>query len=108
MRDSTEKEIIKMWSDKLKKDAWWVVDGDNYIGPFNKWCDAKRIDSDDVSKPFDITEDGLSDSDIEEVEVFDGNLRLHLMANYLPYIEHTKDDAIAIAKALGVTGEDLK
>lgn len=58
-------------------------------------------------KPFDISENGLGDNDIDEVEIVDGTVRLHLMANDLPYIELSKDDAISIAKALGVTGEDL-
>lgn len=57
---------------------------------------------------FDIVDYGLSDNDIDEVEVVDGNLRIHLMSSDLPYVEHTKVDAIAIAKALGVTAEDLK
>ena len=57
---------------------------------------------------FDIVDCGLSDNDIDGIEVINGNLRLYLMVGDLPYIEHTKDDAIAIAKALGVTGEDLK
>lgn len=62
----------------------------------------------DLTGSFDIVDCGLSDNDIDEIEIVDGNLRLHLMTNDLPYIEHTKDDAIAIAKALGVTGENLK
>mgnify|MGYP005999708257 CR=1 FL=1 len=59
-----------------------------------------------IGDDFDMVDYGLSDNDIDEIEVIDGNLRLHLMAN-VPYIEHTKDDAIAIAKALGVTADDL-
>ena len=57
---------------------------------------------------FDIVDYGLSDNDIGEVEVVDGNLRLHLMFSDLPYIEHTKGDVIAMAKAISLTADDLK
>ena len=103
-----EKEIIKMWSDKLKKDAWWVVDGGNYTGPFNKWCDAKRLIADDAVKPFDITKhefsEGLSISNMCESKV-EIEFKDNDDFNYVPL---NKSDVIAIAKALGVTGEDLK
>lgn len=104
-----------MWSDKLKKDAWWVVDGDNYIGPFNKWCDAKRLAADDVQKPFDITKHEFSDLDLSmRIDDVDrGVLTIKYFDNYHDLDDSAdstinKDDAIAIAKALGVTGEDLK
>ena len=36
-----EAKTLKMWSDKFKKDMWWVENGDFYIGPFVQHCDAE-------------------------------------------------------------------
>lgn len=59
-------------------------------------------------KPFDITEHEFLESDIQLAEIVGGRLRLHLMSSDLPYVDHSKKDAIAIAKALGVTAKDLR
>ena len=56
-------------------------------------------------KPFDITKHEFSDT-VGFVEC-DGS-ELTLNCTGCNYVELYKDDAIAIAKALGVTGEDLK
>ena len=128
MRDLTEKEL------KLTPD--WAVKFDffngeliymsdvvgNYEGkPLYRFLDAKHnieevgVDGDyDLctrlipSKPFDITKhefsEGLSISNMCKLSVevkFNNNDD----SNYVPL---HKDDVIAIAKALGVTGEDLK
>lgn len=82
----TMENVSAMFGDPVGEDAVFFVDADD----------------------FDIVDCGLSDNDIGEFEVVDGNLRLHLMSSDLPYIEHTKDDAIAIAKALSLTADDLK
>lgn len=103
MSVTDEKEVIKMWSEKLKKDAWWVVDGDNYTGPFGKWCDAKRLTADDVVKPFDITKHELFKSGI--LTKYENSNNLYV-SNSMWRLDKVR--AIAIAKALGVTGEDLK
>ncbi len=116
MRDSAEKEIIKMWSDKLKKDAWWVVDGDNYIGPFNKWCDAKRLTADYVPKTFDITKHEFSDAAKDCHILFNNpkwagdDLQIEMADSNGTCVDGIliKEHAIAIAKHFNLTGEDLK
>jgi hypothetical protein len=55
-------------------------------------------------KPFDISEHEFSDT-VGFVELANGELTLNCTG--LNYIELYKDDAIVIAKVLGVTGEDL-
>lgn len=59
-------------------------------------------------KPFDISEHEFLESDIQGAEIVGKMLRLHLMSGDLPYIEKSKADVIAEAKALGVTAKDLK
>ena len=59
----------------------------------------------EVKKPFDITKHEFSDTGIECCEIGGGVLTIHnpeLTTNLL------FEDAIAIVKAFGVTGEDLK
>ncbi len=66
---------------------------------------CKEIEDVEVKKPFDITNHEFSDAGIECCEIGGGVLTMHnpeLTTNLL------FDDAIAIAKAFGVTGEDLK
>lgn len=55
---------------------------------------------------FDIQEYGLSDCDIQDIEEVEGALRLHLMANDLPYIEITKEDVFDMAKHFGIIKGD--
>ena len=59
-----------------------------------------------LKKPFDISEHVFSDVEVECVPV-DGNklLLINYFGDNSAMLE--KQDAIAIAKALGVTGEDL-
>ena len=82
----TIESVSAMFGDPVGEDAVFAVNADD----------------------FDIVDYGLSDNDIDEVEVVDGNLRFHLMSSDLPYIEHTKGDVIAMAKALSLTADDLK
>lgn len=58
-------------------------------------------------KHFDIAEHEFLESDIQLAEIVGGKLRLHLMSGDLPYVDQSKKDAIAIAKAMGVTAKDL-
>ncbi len=57
-------------------------------------------------KPFDITKHEFSCSSFYSAEL-KGNAVI-LEGDYCVNYEINKDDSIAIAKALGVTGEDLK
>jgi len=57
-------------------------------------------------KPFDISEHEFSDSYVYNAYCGSGNLSLFEDTG-LRMIKINKEDAIAIAKALGVTGEDL-
>ncbi len=60
-----------------------------------------------INEPFDIVDYGLSDNDIDEIEVIDGSELTIYCTDDFRFVELYKDDAIAIAKALGVTAEDL-
>lgn len=35
-------EVILMYSCNYKRDMWWIVSGDNYIGPYLKRHQADR------------------------------------------------------------------
>ena len=63
-----------------------------------------------IKKPFDITKHDFSDFRIVDAETSVNKRKLRLNFDNLDfhYADLSKDDAIAIAKALGVTGEDLK
>ncbi len=112
MRDLTEEELklVPEWASDYSIDiddtvvycskevCWW--DGlsepmQNYVF---KGDELRHI------KPFDITKYGFSDSGVECCEIGVGILTL-----YNPELTTNinKDDAIAIAKALGVAAEDL-
>lgn len=66
------------------------------------WKSAKKINQ----KPFDISEYVHSDADVRQLDL-DGDL-LYTNLKGGRAIFETKRDIIAKAKALGVTGEDLK
>ena len=55
---------------------------------------------------YEISDVGLSDNDIIDVEEVNGALRLHLMANDLPYLEITKEDVFDMAKHFGIIKGD--
>jgi len=55
---------------------------------------------------YEISDIGLSDNDIIDVEEVNGALRLHLMANDLPYLEITKEDVFDMAKHFGIIKGD--
>ena len=59
-----------------------------------------------IVKPFDITKYEFGDT-IQHFESYGSELSLYCVDGFR-HVELYKDDAIAIAKALGVTGEDLK
>lgn len=61
-------------------------------------------------KPFDITKHEWSDTSVKEVRLFrDGSIDIQSnLVGVEVQISIYKQDAIAIAKALGVTAEDLK
>ena len=60
----------------------------------------------EVKNPFDITKHEFGDT-VQHFESDGFELSLYCVDGFR-HIELYKDDAIAIAKALGVTGEDLK
>ena len=60
----------------------------------------------EVKKPFDITKHDFSDWEISSADFEYGEFTLRFFE--VNAIHLNKQDAIAIAKALGVTGEDLK
>ena len=60
-------------------------------------------------KPFDITKHEFSDLNFKtKAYVSDGELIIGASEYEIPCFCANKNDAIAIAKALGVTAEDLK
>ncbi len=59
-----------------------------------------------IGDSFDITTHEFSDGDISMATLANDYLCLHLDGES-PYVAHSKKDAIAIAKALGVTADDL-
>ncbi len=74
---------------------------------------CKEIEDVEVKKPFDITEHEFSDSDLSVVKSDGGTMWVDIENGSLDERCNAsamiiKQDAIAIAKALGVTGEDLK
>jgi len=62
-----------------------------------------------IRKPFDITKHEFNDFKVldAEVPVNKRKLRLNFDSLDFHYADLSKDDAIAIAKALGVTAKDL-
>ena len=62
------------------------------------------------TKPFDINKHEFSDDEIRFVKVFHAEEYITILLNReaLNTVRHDKADIIAMAKALGVTGEDLK
>ncbi len=121
MRDFTEEELKLAQHDC---DHYNIIDGNVYFTDVLGICvfDINGVEVDNCimdsmvfaksvplpKKPFDITKHEFIESDIQLSEVFGGRIRLHLMSQDLPYVECSKTDVIAIAKALGVTGDDLK
>ena len=59
-------------------------------------------------KSFDISEHEFNDIDILRVNLFGDKVSIVMDADAVVSAELSKKDIIAIAKALGVTGEDLK
>ena len=86
VNQKTMENVSAMFGDPVGEDAAFAVNADDFY----------------------IVDYGLSDNDIDEVEVVDGKLRIHLMSSDLPYIEHTKGDVISMAKAISLTADDLK
>ena len=63
----------------------------------------------EVKKPFDITKHEFSDKDIRLSNLCESKIELAVDdCGIEHYFTLNKDDAIAIVKSLGVTGEDLK
>jgi hypothetical protein len=62
-----------------------------------------------AKKPFDISEHEFSDEEIRFVKVFHKEKYITTLLNKGAFntVRHDKGDVIAMAKALGVTGEDL-
>tara|TARA_R110002073_G_scaffold133936_6_gene281484 strand:- start:399 stop:791 length:393 start_codon:yes stop_codon:yes gene_type:complete len=100
---------------KCKSRACWLVDDfelecgfdlqDEFdiVGDYENLLEELNL----IQKPFDITKHEFSDRDISMATLASDYLCLHLDGK-APYVAHSKKDAIAIAKSLGVTGEDLK
>ena len=60
------------------------------------------------NKPFDINKHEFSDSDLSAT-IENGELSIGIeLDSYIAYSKLNKSDAIAIARALDVTGDDLK
>ena len=64
---------------------------------------------DSRKKPFDISEHEFIDKWVRCAKLVDDGdyLRINIRNESFNTVIHNKQDAIAIAKALGVTGEDL-
>tara|TARA_R110002073_G_scaffold133936_4_gene281450 strand:+ start:7206 stop:7577 length:372 start_codon:yes stop_codon:yes gene_type:complete len=95
--DSDESIIYE--SEKL---CWW----EGLRDPLNNERSFGNL-SNRTIKPFDISKHKFSDRDISMETLASDYLCLHLDGK-APYVAHSKKDAIAIAKSLCVTGEDLK
>lgn len=115
MRDLTEEElklapdwathyIVDSFDDVVYQSEnlfWWV----NLISPVshnNMIEGAVEI----TKKPFDITKHDFSDWEISSADFEYDEFTLRFFE--VNAIHLNKDDAIAISKALGVAGEDLK
>lgn len=119
MRDLTEEEL------KLKPDwatHYWIHDnkimfeseayfqllGDGVLGcRYSNAAGYVSSHAEEFSKkPFDITKHEFSDWEISSADFEHDEFTLRFFE--VNAIHLNKDDAIAIAMALGVTGEDLK
>ncbi|ANY29626.1 hypothetical protein BOX08_gp61 [Pseudoalteromonas phage BS5] len=62
-----------------------------------------------INEAFDISEHEFVDKWVRYAKLFDDGdyLRINISNESFNTVIHNKQDAIAIAKALGVTGEDL-
>ena len=114
MRELTKRERYQIGGTDRE---WFVYDHDDYCccaGPMSEDAaislqielNNKHKEELDKIKPFDISEYEFSDAiSIAGAEVKNGYLIIH--KNSRSWDSYDKQDAIAIAKALGVTGEDL-
>lgn len=120
MRDLTEEELklAPSWATHywihdnkimFESEAYFQLLGDGVLGC--RYSNAAGYVSSHAQefskKPFDITKHEFSDSRITlDCVDGEGDINIYYQENYDFYIN--KQDAIAIAKAHGVTGEDLK
>lgn len=86
---------------------WWSgIDSDGQPGKLINHTEVDFGAKPIPRKPFDITNHNFGDS-VQHVELCGFELTLYCVDGYR-HVEIYKEDAIAIAKALGVAAEDLK
>jgi hypothetical protein len=120
MRDLTEEELklAPDWATHYSIDSgdddvvyeseglcWWSSLG-RPVGNFNFNTENNR----EIDRGFvDMKHHQFSDSEVESVKVFLGEGYATTVLSNTAYntVRQSKEDIIAIAKALGVTGEDL-